>query len=513
MSDFDPAMAMLLALHRGQMPQPSIPNAPFGLMPRGRPDIEQRTFAANRRTEDQYLPPEMQMATLPDSRMTNALGKVASQDYAPPPDTRPMTSILNDAFWSARDRVNKTSSGAAYKSFVDPSVMAVAEPSGVNTVNAALSLAPMMPAKAVAPALVAGLGGGVLQGFNQDANAADSARDLFNRQYEARRPAPKEPGSEDDYVARKRAELEQSGWYKGLIEQKATKRAQDRLNVELAKEKLNYPKAKTDYATDLAQWTKDRDEAFSADQADVYKKPFNERSPEAAKALFAAGLAIPAALGFAHMGSRISEKASLLNAAKSGDKVAIDALDDYMSKGAKLGRALDTTKTVAKSATAVPATGFLGDWIDYKFTPHESEASKRAHSMLDVTDPESMKKQLWARAPELLQGAEAFGLGSVLRRFAPGMQKPPSNSEVRSVLSNAAQPPPLPPLPLSSTPPPLPPPTVPAVSPEVRAHMIDSYIKQNLGPTAKGNQGWLTTEKKQELATKALIEKGLLPPE
>lgn len=372
---------------------------------------------------------------------------------------------------------------------------AIADPSGPNTVMAGLSMLPMVPTKALAPmAATAGLGG-LFQAVNNDAKAADSARDIFNRQYEARRPAPKDPGSEEDFSARKRTELEQSGWYRGLIEQKATKRAQERLNAELEKERKNYPKAKTDYTSALEQWTKDREAAFAADQADVYKKPFAERNPEVAQTLFTAGLAYPAAMGFKQMGKRIAEKSSLLNAAREGDETAVAALKDYMSSGAKFGRAVDTTKNMAKASVAPPVANLSGDYMDKYFAPSDSEAHKAAANRLDVTNLQGLKEQALKRAPDWLYGAEMYGLGSGLRYMLPGMRKAPSNSEVRGLLSNPPSPP-----------------TTPPVAPNVMRTLLDNEVAK-VGPTVKGTQGFLTKAQKEEIAKKSLIDRGLLPPD
>ena len=530
---FEQMLVELAALLQQAQPQQA-PQAPAA--PRGRPDIEQRTFAANVKNplREAELPPEMQPVPASDPAALdkgNAFGKQLSFNEL---NNNPTTmQIMRDALLSGQKRARDARAGIGDMTPVTPVANALLDPSGANTVTAGLSMLPVvskLPAKATMAGLGTLMAGGLMQADAADqknnaspgiiAEIADRLgfktgddREQFRQKWEQKTPAPQNPGTKEEYMARARAEFENSPAYKARVEKGQLKVAQQELATYLDKiaKSGEYEKTVAGYDTKIKGRDEEFNKAYTADlaererlKAENWQKPFNQRHPETAATIMAGSFALPAWFGWRNAKQSASSRNELLNSINSARTEGnINALDRSRLALQKFEEAAPKNEllSLAKSAAVPFEMRFGQNAYDYGLAPQDSGAKKAAVAAYDPTNPTTYSKA----GLDVLGGGVSWLGGNQLAKY---LGKDPNLNKARSAAELAPEPPPLPPMPqpkAPATPPPVP---LRSRTPEE----IDAAVEKALDgmKDARGSINWGGYKNHDELRAviRRLIESG-----
>lgn len=360
---------------------------------------------------------------------------------------------------------------------------ALVNPSGPNTVAAGLSMLPLaskLPTKPLVAGLGALVGGGLMQADAADQQNGKSPglinelatalgfdtrpdRDKFRQKWENQTPAPQQPGTKEDYLARARQEFENSPAYKARVEKGQLKTAQQELAAYLDKiaKSGEYEKKVSDYDTRIKSRDSEFNTAYDNELAnqeklrqESWQKPFNQRHPDVAGTLLASSFAAPAFFGWRNAKQTAKSRNALLDgintARTTGDDAALNlnklALEKFEEKAPK-----NELASMAKSAAVPFELRGVQNLYDYGLAPNDSEAKKAAVSAYDPTNPAN-----WAKlGTDVLSGGVSWLGGNQLGKHIgkdPNLNKAKSAAE----LDPRSTPPAPTPPPAPATPPPVP---------------------------------------------------------
>ena len=430
---------------------------------------------------------------------------------------------------------------------LSPVTEAVADPSGVNTVNAGISAIPFMPKLPVKQMVAGGLGllgGSLLQANRDDVNAANEGvqpkKGLFEalrqslgnefdpaefrKKWEAENPLPQAPGTQEDYIKRQRETLMADPQYADRMrraqiaesEKRKTeannlrKQADEWLTGKLEKD-TGYNTAVQDYETRKARRPEAYKSAEAAERARLeevwrksYDKPFMERNPAVGKTLLGASWLIPAMLGVKSTTKDVAAKSGLLNeinqartsANLPAEAEALKTLQNYTSQSSP------AWKTALKVAgIAAPAEMRAGmDFWDANAAPQNTPARTTAENnlwgggLLDYAKHRAIDAGSGFLTYKSTQGlAHLKTPGALDARVQTQMQRLPANSANMSPQELTTH--------LG----------VPPVSATVRADLIEKMLATRPNNTIPGHYGGRTRPELEAWAEQELIRTGRLP--